>query len=155
MGQPTVIRDGAAIMDPNNSTNAIPNTLKINADGSINIGATIDTTPSSSATVAIVPAATAAVASNLVAKASAGNLYGFNVVNGASAGYVMVFNATAAPADGAVTPLKCYTLAANSSIEILYDPPVRCGTGVTLVFSTTGPFTKTASATAFISAEAV
>lgn len=48
MGQPTVIRDGAAIMDPNNSTAGIPNTLKVNADGSINTAAVI--TPVSSDT---------------------------------------------------------------------------------------------------------
>lgn len=34
-----VIRDLTAIADPNNSTNAIPNTLKVNADGSINVEA--------------------------------------------------------------------------------------------------------------------
>jgi len=34
--QPTVIDRGVAVMDPNNSTNAIPNTLKVNSDGSIN-----------------------------------------------------------------------------------------------------------------------
>lgn len=38
--EPSVIRSGVAVMDPNNSTNAIPNTLKVNADGSINTSAT-------------------------------------------------------------------------------------------------------------------
>ncbi len=36
---PKVISSGVAIMDPNNSTGAIPNTLKVNADGSINVEA--------------------------------------------------------------------------------------------------------------------
>lgn len=43
--QPVQLRNGVAIMDPNNSTAAIPNTLKVNADGSINVeasGATFD-----------------------------------------------------------------------------------------------------------------
>lgn len=35
--EPTIIRQGVAVMDPNNSTNATPNTLKVNADGSINV----------------------------------------------------------------------------------------------------------------------
>ena len=34
-----VIRDLVGIADPNNSTNAIPNTLKVNSDGSINVEA--------------------------------------------------------------------------------------------------------------------
>lgn len=41
--EPVVIRNGVAIMDPNNSTNAIPNTLKVNADGSINVSNTAPT----------------------------------------------------------------------------------------------------------------
>ncbi len=110
--------------------------------------------PSASTNAGTTLTATSAVASALVAKASAGNLYGINVVSGASAGFVMVFNATAAPADGAVTPLKCMPLAANTGIDMNFrDQPSYFSTGITVVFSTTGCFTKTASATAFISAD--
>lgn len=111
--------------------------------------------PSALASDAIVPVATAAAAGSLVIKASAGNLYSVQVATGATAGYLLLFNATAAPADGAVTPVKAYSIAATSSLDVKFDPPLRFSTGITAVFSTTGPFIKTISATAFISAEAV
>ncbi len=111
--------------------------------------------PSAAATNGLAANASAAVASAVVGKASAGNLYGFNVVAGASAGFVLVFNATSAPADGAVTPVKCYPVAASGAIEQNYRSlPVAFTTGITVVFSTTGCFSKTASATAFISVDA-
>lgn len=108
----------------------------------------------SSTTSGVAPVATTAVAGGQVLKASAANLYGLNVVSGASAGYVLVTNTTTVPADGAVTPLKCYALAANSSLDLnLRAAPVYFSTGVSVSFSTTGCFTKTASATAFISGD--
>lgn len=101
-----------------------------------------------SGTTAVV---SSAVSGGLVGKASAGNLYGFNVVAGASAGYVLIFNSTTVPADGAVTPVRCLPLAANSGVDVnLRGQPVYFSTGISLSFSTTGCFTKTASATAFI-----
>lgn len=103
----------------------------------------------------VAPAVTAAVGGGQVVKASGGNLYGLNVVSGASAGYVLVTNTTTVPADGAVTPLKCYVLPANSSLDLnLRAAPVYFSTGISVSFSTTGCFTKTASATAFISGDA-
>lgn len=111
--------------------------------------------PSSAAAAAITTVASSAVTTGQVIKASAGNLYGFNVVSGASAGYVMVFNSTTVPADGAVTPARCLPLAANTGLDInLRGQPVHFSTGITIVFSTTGCFTKTASATAFIAGDA-
>lgn len=98
--------------------------------------------------------ATSAVASSLVLKASSGNLYSVNVTTGATAGFVMFFNATAAPADGAVTPVYCSVLAANSSFNMANTAiPALFGTGIVVVFSSTGCFTKAASATAFISGQ--
>src|SRR6201996_4972609 len=85
--------------------------------------------PSSLATAANTPVATAAAASSLVVKSSAGNLYSWRVTSGASAGFVMVFNATSAPADGAVTPLDCIVLPANSTIGSgVYGIPERSST---------------------------
>lgn len=46
-----VIRDLTAIADPNNSTNAIPNTMKVNSDGSINTAGTTTITPVKSTTL--------------------------------------------------------------------------------------------------------
>ena len=113
------------------------------------------TTPGGSATVALARQFTTTAASSLVVKASAGNLFGYNIVSGAVAGYVMFFDATTAPADGTVTPKMCFALAANASIQADRDIPVRFTTGITMVFSSTGPFTKTASATAFLAGDAV
>lgn len=73
------------------------------------------------------------------------------VTSGAAAGFVMSFNATSAPADGAVTPLDCVVLPANSTASLDYgDTSDVYPVGMTAVFSTTGCFTKTASATAFM-----
>lgn len=103
----------------------------------------------SAAVCAITPAVSAAAEGSKVFKASAGNLYRVNVTTGAVAGYLMVFNATSAPADGAVTPLLCRPVAANSSVEVDHTQiPDRYSTGITAVFSSTGCFTKTVSATA-------
>ncbi len=94
--------------------------------------------------------ATTVAASSLVLKSGSGNLYDVDITTGGSAGYLMVFAATSAPVDGTVTPLRAYVVAANSSFNKSFHPPLRVSTGTTLVFSTTGPFTKTASATAFM-----
>lgn len=100
---------------------------------------------------------TTAVASSLVAKSGAGELCGFSVSSGASAGYIMLFDAASAPIDGAVTPMKTYNIAATSTFDKSFPigRELRFLTGMTIVFSTTGPFSKTASATAMISAETI
>lgn len=89
-----------------------------------------------------------ALESNHAVKASAGNLYRVYAFS-AVVGYVMVFNATAAPADGAVTPAECVPIPANGWISIdKGDLPENYGTGISIALSTTGCFTKTASANA-------
>lgn len=110
--------------------------------------------PVDSAGSAIVPVVSPSVETGRVIKASPGNLYGLNVVVGASAGFVMVFNSTTVPAAGAVTPIKCLPVAANAGFSVTFNPPIRFGTGISVAFSTTGPFNKTDSATAFISGDA-
>ena len=70
-------------------------------------------------------------------------------------GFVLVFDATAAPADGAVTPVKCYQMGAGTLGVQFAANPMKATNGIVLVFSTTGCFTKTASATAFFSAAAL
>lgn len=85
-----------------------------------------------------------------VFKAGPGNLYRLSVTTGASGGYLMVFDSLTAPADGAVTPAICRVVAANSTLSLaLADPIARFGTGIAAVFSTTGCFSKTVSATAY------
>ena len=116
--------------------------------------ASVGITPHTVASGALARVATTTAQSGLVVKASAGNLYGYNVVSGASAGYLMIFDSVTVPADGAVTPLLCIPLAANAGITSDRDIPIRFATGISMCFSTTGPFTKTASATAFLAGDA-
>ena len=76
-----------------------------------------------------------------------------SVTTGASAGFLMLFNAVSAPVDGAVTPRECVAVPATSTVALDFgetsEPYV---TGLTAVFSTTGCFAKTASATAYFKA---
>lgn len=104
--------------------------------------------PTSNAGAALAQTASGAAESNNVLKASAGNLYSLTVTTGATAGYLMVFNATSAPIDGAVTPAYCAQVPANNTGAFEWAIPARYSTGITAVFSSTGCFTKTASATA-------
>ena len=115
---------------------------------------TASNAPSASPTTALSRVFTTAAAGSLIVKASAGNLYGYNIVSGASAGYVMIFDSATVPADGTVTPKLCLAIAANASIQADRDVPIRFTSGIAMVFSTTGPFTKTISATAFLAGDA-
>ncbi len=111
----------------------------------------VHTAPTTAASGGAPSATTGSLNSGLVVKTSAGNVYEWQVSTGAVAGHVMTFDATSIPADGVVAPLQCVHAPANSTVA--YNPPVvpeRFSTGYVIVFSTTGCFTKTASATAHI-----
>ena len=101
----------------------------------------------------------AALAANLVAKNAAGTLYTFEAIadatlNGA-AWYIIIYDATSAPADGAVTPAKCYYVpSGQSTFGGTFGPAgTAFATGITIGVSTTGCFSKTASTHAFIAAD--
>lgn len=123
--------------------------LTVNADGSIN------TSPASGS---IAPVVSSALESNHVIKAGAGNLYDAYITTGATAGWFLVANATSAPTAGgaAIAPIACVIAPANSTISISSTggAPIVASTGITLVFSTSGCLTNTASATAFFSGRA-
>lgn len=108
--------------------------------------------PGTGATLALAPDANTAKGSSNVLKASAGNLYQIQVTTYAVAGYVMAFNATSLPSNGAVTPLLCWVVPANSTLDVTYNLPIRFSTGITIGFSsdTDGCFDLTASTEAFI-----
>lgn len=97
------------------------------------------------------PVVSSALEGSHILKAGPGTLYALYVVNGASAGYLMTFNSTTVPADGAVTPIECVPVAASSYqfINFAPQPPEFYSLGIVAVFSTSGCFTKTISATAF------
>lgn len=138
--------------DGTDRSNALPVTL-----ASTTVTGTVAVTQSgtwNSSPAAVTPVVSAAAESSHIIKASAGTLFDWHVTTGAIAGYIMIFNAASAPADGAVTPIVCVAIAANTTFFGNDRVPTAFSTGITMVFSTTGPFTKTASATAFFSGKA-
>ncbi len=98
---------------------------------------------------------TAAEASHIVC-AAACNIFDVTVTTGAAAGFFIVWNDTTAPANGAIAGgggatawSKCIQVAANSSTALNYTLlPLRMSTGAVLLYSTTGCYNFTASATA-------
>lgn len=153
-----------SFMEQNPTSRAVTNA------GTFAVQATLPTTATIAAGNAVVPAPSAeagaglstvsssALAANTVIKASAGNLYSFNVsadstLSGA-AWWIMIYNATSAPVDGAVTPAKCYAVPSGAtSYNAAFPVPVAFATGIVIGVSTTGCFTKTASTHAFISGD--
>lgn len=124
--------------------------LKIVNSGTPSGTQDVNVLTSSTAGSATTSASSTAAASNLVLKASAGNLYSLTTTIGATTGYLMLFDATALPSNGAVTPVLCYPIISNGTqggVSFSFFPPKRFGTGITAGFSTTGCFTLTASAT--------
>lgn len=124
--------------------------LPVTANNPFQVGGNVTFVPPTSTTGVLTPAASTVTEGSHVAKASAGNLFRVSITTGASAGYLMGFNLTTDPADGAVTPVMCRAVAANSTLSISNgDFPSRWATGITFAFSSTGCFTKTESATAY------
>ncbi len=93
--------------------------------------------------VGVAPIASSAAESCHVLKGSAGNLYSVSGYVGAAA-WLMVFNATAAPSNGAVTPVAWAYASAAGSWSINYGAiPLSLSTGITVCASSTGPLTLT------------
>ena len=102
----------------------------------------VTTTP-----VAITPvAASSSLESSHILKGSGGNFFGVQVNTTSASEWVMLFNATTAPSDGAVTPVAWWQVNASSTLSVSEMPGLALSTGIVIVCSTTGPFTKTASA---------
>lgn len=126
----------------------------------------LPTNPANPLPVAVTPSPSAGtlftssttLTSSIVAKAAAGALYSFDVAAdttlSTASWWVMVYNATAAPADGAVTPAKCYMLTAGTNTFTGAFPNAPTfSTGIVVGVSTAGCFTKSASTHAFISVD--
>lgn len=97
----------------------------------------------------------ASLVSTLIAKAKGGLLCGLDVTTTTQAGWVMLFDSATVPADGGVAPLKAWRIGTDASFHQGPDgfAPLLFANGIVVVFSSTGPLTKTESATAFISAD--
>lgn len=108
---------------------------------------------------AATPSSTPALGGSQILKASAGTLFSFEVnadaTLSAAAWFVMIFNSSTVPADGAVAPVKCYGQSAGTAQMggTLASNGVAFSNGIVIVTSTTGCFTKTISAHAFISGD--
>jgi hypothetical protein len=111
-------------------------------------------TPIPSATLGgLTSSQTGAAATNL-AVSGAHNLFGLQITTAASAGRMLLFDATALPANGAVTPKKCWSLAANTTATISWDTPITNATGITVGFSTGADcYTLTAANAEFIAVD--
>lgn len=68
-------------------------------------------------------------------------------------GWLLIYDATSCPANGTVTPKKAFAYTvANTTMGVSWNnAPMIDLTGTAACFSTTGPFTATASTTAYIS----
>lgn len=88
-----------------------------------------------------------------VLKATPGYLVNLTVSIAAVNGWIMLFDATAVPADGAVVPRWCQAVVGNATLggfNIPFPTPLRFpSSGIVVVFSSTGCFSKTASNAAF------
>ena len=72
----------------------------------------------------------------------------------AAAWWIMIFNTTTVPANGTVAPDKCYPMGSGETrLTGAWPLPVVFGGGVTILVSTTGCFTKTASTHAYIAVD--
>lgn len=123
--------------DPVNSTNPMPTYAA----------------PSSATAAGITPVVSAALESNHVIKNAAGNFISGYVTTGAVAGWLLLANSAAAPTAGgaAIAPLACVIAPVNSTTSITPPVPMIFSTGITMVFSTSGCLTNTASTTVFFS----
>lgn len=97
------------------------------------------------------PVVSAAAEASHILKASPGCIISGYATTGASAGFLMLFNSATVPVDGAVTPQNCVSIPATTTIGLNWapQPPEWYSAGIVAVFSTTGCFTKTGSATAY------
>lgn len=108
--------------------------------------------PTTATNAGITPIVSSAVETGHVLKNSAGNLYAFAGTSGASAGEFLIHNSTTVPGAGAVTPVECFVVPANTTISVVFNPPDVFATGISASFSTaTTCFTQTNSSTAFFS----
>lgn len=95
---------------------------------------------------------TTTLSSSLVLKNTGGSLYACYVTTGSTPGWLMLLDAASVPVNGPVAPKNCIFCPANATteIELPFLTAEPFATGITAAFSSTGPFTLTGSATAYI-----
>ena len=105
------------------------------------------------APAALASICTSVASSNITFKSSPGSLFTLACAPTTVSGYIMLFDASSVPSDGTVTPKWVQPVFANGGASWSWWNPISFSTGIVAVFSSTGPFVKTASATAFISGQ--
>jgi hypothetical protein len=119
-------------------------------------------TAPSGVNIGAVPKATSVLATNLVLKSKCNPqnciLASFEVsadtTLSGGAWWVLIYDAATAPADGTVTPLKCYAqTTGTTSVSAAFTIPPLFVNGVVIAVSTTGCFTQTSSTHAFIAGD--
>lgn len=112
-------------------------------------GSTTCGVPQASTAAGGITPVTAAAASGLVLKASAGSVYSVNVIAPATAGFACVLDASSIPADGVVTWRWAFPLAANAGLDKVFPVPLTVTAGAVLVFSSSAcpSITKVAAIT--------
>ena len=86
----------------------------------------------------VTPVATSAPANGLVLNAAPSSAYGFELYSKTNDGIAYLLNTTTIPADGAVTPARCYPVVAGTAITVAYQPVnLTMAAGATIVFGTT------------------
>lgn len=162
-------QSGTWTVQPGNTANTTPWLATINQGGNsavVKAGSTRPTASDPSLVVSlspnvggIAPVVSSALESNHVIKAGSGILVSGYVTTGAVAGYLLVSDSTTAPSAGgaAIAPIACVYAPANATTSIggQGGPAIIASTGITLVFSTSGCLTNTASATVFLSGQAL
>jgi hypothetical protein len=117
-------------------------------------GQYVERLPTASSTAGIAAVVSGSLETGHVLKNAAGSLYSVEVATTSAAGYMLVFNSTTVPSAGAVTPVAVCYVPAFGTCALNFDPPLVLATGISVGFSiATTPFTKTDSATAFISGQ--
>lgn len=114
----------------------------------------LHTVPEYGGAAALSPVANASLSNGAVLKASAGTLFALNM-NATESGYFMLLDAASVPANGAVAPKRVWWFDATTqqTLDKTFTPPLAMATGITVAFSSTGPFTLTAATAAQIAGE--
>lgn len=164
-----VSQSGTWTVQPGNTANTTPWLTTINQGGNsatVKAGSSRPLASDPSLVVSlspnvggIAPVVSSALESNHVIKAGSGTLISAYVTTGAVAGYLLVSDSTTAPSAGgaAIAPIACVYAPANATTSIggQGGPAIIASTGITLVFSTSGCLTNTASNTVFLSGQAL
>jgi hypothetical protein len=101
------------------------------------------------------PCNSTAIEGSRICKVAGGVLDQAVATTGASAGFFMIFDSATVPADGIVTPVRCYAMAASSTTGVGPGLNIPFNKGIVFVFSTGANCgTKTVSATAWFGGQA-